>query len=53
MAKLTFITIDFDETTLEEYEILYEKINRSFGEYDRDIVDQTLDVIKRFIGKTN
>ena len=38
MAKLTFITIDFDETTLEEYEILY--VER-FNELNQKIIMAT------------
>ena len=38
MAKLTFITIDFDETTLEEYEILY--VER-FSELNQKIIMAT------------
>ena len=38
MAKLTFITIDFDETTLIEYEILY--VER-FSELNQKIIMAT------------
>ena len=38
MAKLTFITIDFDETTLEEYEILYVE---KFSELNQKIIMAT------------
>ena len=38
MAKLTFITIDFDETTLEAYEILY--VER-FSELNQKIIMAT------------
>ena len=38
MAKLIFITIDFDETTLEEYEILYAE---RFSELNQKIIMAT------------